>query len=145
MNALGQVTTEQTRNGVETISTRNPSTGWLLGSSSTAHAEGDTLIQNWSYRFDEIGNLEVASRSDAPAADPLTRHSPYDPLNRVRTAAFEIPSLGYDVTEGYDYDFLGNITAKAGNTTPVAPARPGPTLSAPSAGVRPSSTIPTAT
>ena len=33
MNPLGEVTDEQMRNGVETQSTRNPLTGWLLGTS----------------------------------------------------------------------------------------------------------------
>ena len=73
MNALGQVTDEQMRNGVETVSNRNPLTGWLLGSTATAHADHDNLIQNWSYGFDEIGNLLTRNRADAVNRRALVR------------------------------------------------------------------------
>jgi hypothetical protein len=36
MNAAGQVVDEQTLNGVETVSTRNPSTGWLMDATTTS-------------------------------------------------------------------------------------------------------------
>ncbi len=74
----GQVTSEYTRNGVETTSIRNQATGWLRGSSSVAHADGDTLIQNWSYRFDEVGNLRSRSRSDAVNGAPSHEAFTYD-------------------------------------------------------------------
>ncbi len=44
-NALGQVKDEQMRNGVETVATRNESTGWLMATTSTAHADGDRLFR----------------------------------------------------------------------------------------------------
>src|SRR5207249_4295031 len=44
VNALGQVTSEYTRNGVETIDARNPLTGWLMDSHSQAHADNENLI-----------------------------------------------------------------------------------------------------
>jgi hypothetical protein len=65
MNALGQVTREITKNGVETTWQRNSSVGWLLGSTSTAHADGNKVIQKWGYGFDEAGNLLKRSRADA--------------------------------------------------------------------------------
>ena len=41
MHALGHVTREFTRNGVETVSDPNPATGWLMGRTSTAHVNDD--------------------------------------------------------------------------------------------------------
>jgi hypothetical protein len=46
VDAFGQVTEQYTSNGVQTISNRLPATGWLVSSASTAHADGDKLIQS---------------------------------------------------------------------------------------------------
>src|SRR5262249_18587528 len=118
MNALGQVTDEQMRNGVETVANRNPQTGWLLGSTSTAHSDGNTVIQDWSYGFDEMGNLRARGRSDAVNDAASTEAFTYDPLNRVTTSEVTVPGKGYDVTDTYAYDTagLGNLTQKAGKT-----------------------------
>jgi RHS repeat-associated protein len=145
MNAAGQVTRESTRNGVETASYRNPATGWLLGRWSTAHADADTLIQNWLARFDEAGNLRARLRSDRIADFDSTESFDYDPLDRLITSVsgpvnvglqqllpgggtiggvvFHPPSVpGFGdptsplLTEGFFYDDLGNITSKGGNT-----------------------------
>src|SRR6185295_14940528 len=59
MDATGQVTDEVMRNGVETQSTRNDSTGWLLKRTTLAHADyafGTDTIQNYAYAFDVAGN-----------------------------------------------------------------------------------------
>ena len=40
----------------------------------------------------------------------------YDSLDRLKTAQLKIPSTGYDVTESYSYDGLGNLTQKGGKT-----------------------------
>ena len=112
MNALGQVTKERTANGVETISTRNASTGWLMGSSATAHGDGNKLIQNWQYQFDVYGNLAWRGRSDEVAAAPSEETFTYDELHRLKTSQVSIPSQNYVATETFFYDSLGNLTAK---------------------------------
>ena len=81
-NALGQVLDEQTRNGVQTMTTRNPAMGWELGSVSTAHNAGQAVIQNWSYTYDEAGNLRTRVRADAVSPGPTTESFGYDALNR---------------------------------------------------------------
>jgi RHS repeat-associated protein len=115
-NAAGQVTDEQTRNGVETQSTRNPSTGWLLGSTSTSHAQNDTVIQSWTNTFDEVGNLRSRARS-APAymADSVETFG-YDFLDRLTSSEVKIASVGYNVTDNFAYDNIGNLTQKGGQT-----------------------------
>jgi RHS repeat-associated protein len=117
MNAMGQVTAEKTRNGVDTYSTRNPSTGWLMGSLSTSHAENGKVIQNWEYRYDEVGNLRWRGRADAVNIDPSTEIFAYDKLDRLLSSQVIVPSQGlqgYDHTEPFVYDDLGNLTSKAG-------------------------------
>jgi RHS repeat-associated protein len=110
MNALGQVTHESTRSRVETVATRNPATGWLMASSSTAHGNGDELIQSWAYHYDEAGNLLGRDRSDG-ATPTSTETFSYDVLDRLATSQMSAPS---NSTESYDYDLLGNIRHKAG-------------------------------
>ena len=84
MNAMGQVTDEQMRNGVETESIRNPLTGWLLRSKATAHSDQNNVIQNWSYSFDELGNLLTRNRFDNVNAATSSETFGYDLTNRVR-------------------------------------------------------------
>jgi RHS repeat-associated protein len=110
MNALGQVTDEQMRNGVETISNRNPLTGWLLGSTATAHADQESAIQNWSYGFDEKGNLLSRSRTDVGSGTPATETFAYDLTDRLTSSV--ITTSAGSRTEGYAYDVLGNLTQK---------------------------------
>jgi RHS repeat-associated protein len=113
-DASGQVTSEYTRNGVETTATRSQATGWLLGSQSVAHADGDTLIQNWTYSFDEVGNLRHRSRADAVNGAPSSETFTYDQLNRLRTSAVTVGSDTYNDT--YDIDLFGNIMTKGGQS-----------------------------
>ena len=119
MNAAGQVTDEQLRNGVETQSVLNDATGWLLGRTSTAHGDGETVIQQWANAFDEAGNLRGRQRTDDVNAADSTETFGYDPLDRLTSSQVQIPSFqlqGYDVTENYAFDPLGNLTTKAGKT-----------------------------
>ena len=111
MNAAGQVTREQTRNGVETVVQRNPLTGWTLGSTSTSHAQEDQVIQDWRYGFDEMGNLKKRIRQDHVNARDTTELFDYDALDRLTGSTLE---AGTTTSEGYDYDALGNFTTKAG-------------------------------
>jgi len=119
MNALGQVTDQQTLNGVETVTTPNPSTGWMMGSTSTAHADGETVIQNWSTTYDEAGDLLTRSRTDAVSGAPSNETFGYDLLNRLTSSEVKIPTLtpAYDHQESYVYDTLGlgNLSTKNGS------------------------------
>jgi RHS repeat-associated protein len=115
VNVLGQVTDEQMRNGVETVSNRNALTGWLLSSTATAHADHDNVIQNQSYGFDEIGNLLTRSRTDAASGAPSSETFGYDLTNRL-TAAVTASSGGTrNDSYGYDTQSLGNLTLKGNN------------------------------
>jgi RHS repeat-associated protein len=112
MNAAGQVTDEVTRNGVETARDHNGATGWLRGSSSTAHADGDKLIQSWSYQYNEMGNLTRRQRNDQVNVAPSDESFTYDALDRLKSAETKITAQSYDVTEAYDYYDNGNIFHK---------------------------------
>jgi len=120
MNALGQVTGEQTRNGVETVLGRNPATGWLQRTTSSSVAVGGPTIQDWTYRYDEAGNLRKRLRADQ--VNPVTTEETfdYDKLDRILSAETKTTggATAYDVTETYGYDTagLGNLTVKGGKT-----------------------------
>jgi RHS repeat-associated protein len=114
-NALGQVTNEYTRNGVATVKTRNPSTGWLLGSTSTAQANNNQVIQGWTYVYDEAGDLTFRERLDQVSATNTNEFFGYDALNRLTTAV-TVTGQGYEDSESYAYDLIGNMTTKGTNT-----------------------------
>jgi RHS repeat-associated protein len=115
MNAAGQVTDEVLGNGVETASVRNDATGWLLGRTSTAHADGDNLVQKWAYAFDEAGNLRARQRADSTNAVAASETFGYDSLDRLLSADVKTPAQGYS-PESYTYDDLGNLQTKAGKS-----------------------------
>ncbi len=117
VNGLGQVTDEQMVNGVETVTNPNPVTGWLMASSSTAHSDGNTLIQNWTNTYDEAGNLRTRTRSDAVNDAPSLETFDYDTLNRLLSSRVQLSTLtpsAYDHSDSYGYDALGNRTTKNG-------------------------------
>ncbi|MEO8899917.1 MAG: RHS repeat-associated core domain-containing protein [Polyangiaceae bacterium] len=116
MNAAGQVTDEILRNGVETESVRNNATGWLLGRKSTAHADGETVIQDFAHAFDEAGNLRARQRTDGVNAADSSETFGYDALDRLLTTDVQIAAQGYHAVESYTYDALGNLQTKAGKT-----------------------------
>jgi RHS repeat-associated protein len=118
MNAAGQVTDEQTRNGVETVSTRNPSTGWLLGQTVTSHADDENVVQDLKLKFDEAGNLRTRMRSEPRDMADSTETFGYDLLDRLTSAEVKVPTEGYDDPESFAYDTLGigNLTQKSGKT-----------------------------
>jgi RHS repeat-associated protein len=113
-DALGRVTTEYTRNGVETTSIRNQATGWLMASHSNAHADGDALIQNWGYQFDEVGNLKRRIRADAVNGPASDESFTYDSLNRLQTSTTNVGSSTYNDT--FNYDAIGNLRLKDGKS-----------------------------
>jgi RHS repeat-associated protein len=109
-NAAGRVIAEHTGNAVDTTSTLNPVTGWLLGRQTVAHAEGEAPIQSWAYRFDEAGNLRRRMRAGAGAAAAGDETFTYDSLDRLVGVQATAPGRR---AETFSYDALGNITSKA--------------------------------
>jgi RHS repeat-associated protein len=126
MNVLGQVTDEVMRNGVQTVSTRNALTGWLLGSTATAHADNDNIIHGFSYGFDRIGNLLTRARGDTVNGVTSTETFTYDLTNRL-TASRITTSGGYIRDESYGYDSLelGNLVHKTGSNYTYAGCQAG--------------------
>jgi RHS repeat-associated protein len=115
----GQVVDEQTLNGVETISQRNPSAGWLLSQTVTAHADGENVIQDLKFKFDESGNLLKRMRSEPRDMADSTEIFEYDSLDRLTSSRVDVPlANGYDVSEVFHYDDggLGNLTQKGGKS-----------------------------
>ena len=111
-NALGQLTDELTSNGVETVATRNPTRGWLLTTTSTAHLASDAVVQNWGFTYDEAGNLLTRNRNEAAGGPASTETFGYDPLNRLTSAETVVGADNYDKLESFGYDNLGNLTQK---------------------------------
>jgi RHS repeat-associated protein len=115
MNPSGQITREQTRNGVETVSRHTPS-GLLFARTAVSPADSNRTIQQVAYSYDEAGNLLGRSRADVASGDLLHLEDfTYDRLNRLRTARLAIPGRPV-LAEGFDYDHLGNMTMKTGRT-----------------------------
>ena len=117
LDAFGDVTDQQARNGVETVETRSHANGWLVGSVGTAHADGNKVIQSWTYTFDEVGNLISRFRDDQVADAIAAESFSYDPLNRV-TGAFVTVGTPTTVkaSSSYGYDGNGNLTQKDDKT-----------------------------
>jgi RHS repeat-associated protein len=116
VNALGQIVKETTRNGVETVSQRNPVTGWLMGATSTAYLDGSTLIQDRSYGYDEAGNLRARTRNEPLNGPAAAETFTYDAADRLTNAQTTIAANGYVASDAYGYDSIGNLTTKGGKT-----------------------------
>jgi len=116
VNAAGQVTDEILGNGVETVSTRNPVTGWLLDASATSQADSDNLIQGLSYKFDAFGNVLTRTRS-APRdmADSVETFG-YDLLDRLTSSSVTVGGVSTGTAETYTYDGIGNLKTKGSRT-----------------------------
>src|SRR5450432_3193713 len=69
----------------------------------------------WSITTSRVGDLLSRGRTDAVSGAPLTENFSYSLLNQLTTTAMTVPG-GQSVLETYDYDVLGNITVKSGQT-----------------------------
>src|ERR1019366_4667021 len=116
VNAAGPVTDEQSGNGVETVSTINPSTGWLLNQTVRSHADADNLIQGLNFKFDEAGNLLGRTRTEPRDMADSSEIFNYDQLDRLISSELKVPAQNYDATESFAFDSLGlgNLTQKDG-------------------------------
>jgi len=116
-DAFGKVTDEQAANRVENVQTRSRANGWLTRSAGTAHADGNKVIQDWTYTFDEVGNLLSRERADQVADSISSEVLSYDALNRViGTSVITGPPSNVRASSSYGYDGNGNLNQKDGKT-----------------------------
>ncbi|WP_445358897.1 RHS repeat-associated core domain-containing protein [Microbulbifer sp. ANSA005] len=107
MDARGNVTEYKTGNGVITYKHFEPATGRLLTQQAQASGiQGVTDVQDLSYHWDLLGNLEY--REDRSGDKNLREDFTYDGLNRLETAQIQ----GREALV-MRYDDLGNITYKS--------------------------------
>lgn len=104
-NAAGQLTKLVYGNGVVTDYSYNPQT-LRLSALSTQHTATSTVLQDFSYAFDPVGNVtEITDR-----AHTGSQSFAYDDLNRLTRAT------GAYGTLTYRYDAIGNMVEKEGIT-----------------------------
>jgi RHS repeat-associated protein len=113
-DAFGNVTRQHTRNGVDTSSSTNVATGWLMSSSTVSHVATDTLIQAAQYHYDQAGNLTFRSRATGLNADTWSESFQYDELNRVTQSNLSIVAQSYGAPKEFNYDAIGNLKHKDG-------------------------------
>lgn len=66
-----------------------------------------TTVQNFSYQYDNVGNISGI----VDAVGPMTQNFTYDSLNRISQAS------GTYGTNNYQYDSLGNFTLNSDNSS----------------------------
>ena len=112
MDAFGNVTEESFANGMETVRDYDPETGRLT-SIETGTSSTPKSIQDLLYAWNSNGTLDT--RTDqlgtATTADDRVDTFSYDPLDRLTSAASNLPSAT-NRTKSYDYDDFGNLTTK---------------------------------
>jgi len=102
-NARGQHIDEQYGNGLRTISGYDRIAGWL--DDRTTGRSGATSLQNFTYKWDAIGNL--SERRDV--YNNTTENFHYDDLDRLDRS-----TLNGTTNLVVGYDAIGNITSKTG-------------------------------
>ncbi len=104
MDERGNVTESRQGNGVVTTREYNPATGRL--EHQTASILGITQIQDLTYQWDNLGNLDW--RKDQSGGKDLFEDFEYDGLNRLKRA-----QVTGRTAQTLDYDGFGNITHKS--------------------------------
>ncbi|MEN3157341.1 FG-GAP-like repeat-containing protein [Alkalimonas sp. NCh-2] len=105
-DALGNITQDRLGDRINRTRQYDANTGLLTRIQTTA--SGQPQLQNWHYRWDELGNLEWRRDDTLGNKEDFT----YDTLNRVRTSRITSPKGNTNVTIAYNA--LGNITSKTG-------------------------------
>ncbi len=105
MDARGNVTHERSGNGVETFRSYFPKTGRL---SDIESYKGNTKLQDLTYHWDFLGNLQWREQYIAATNQTLRETFAYDGLNRLMKSVH--PNETMDLT----YDASGNIKSKTG-------------------------------
>ncbi|WP_237067297.1 RHS repeat-associated core domain-containing protein [Microbulbifer guangxiensis] len=104
MDERGNVTRSVQGNGVTTVREYAPATGRL--ERQTASVLGVSQVQDLSYEWDNLGNLE--SRHERSGNKDLFEDFDYDGLNRLRSA-----QVSGRVAQTVEYDGFGNIEYKS--------------------------------
>ncbi len=104
-NAKGQRLTEDFSNGLSTSTQYNIWTGRIEAIKTGAN---NALVQNLTFAFDSIGNLEARSDLNQNLAERFD----YDNINRLKTVF-----LNDNLTKQYNYDAIGNILSKSDYAT----------------------------
>lgn len=120
VNARGQLTHEQSKNGVNTVTNYNNAKGWLLKARSET-ITGD-LIQEANYSHDKLGNIltrQMSHRAQdglgllSQAIEQFNDSFTYDGLDRIRSNNFNNTYNGFSTNQTYQYNNIGNITYKS--------------------------------
>ncbi len=107
VDAEGMVTQETLGNGVITDRAYDPATALVDSIQTNA---GGTSIQNLSFAFDMLGNLQERNDLDRDRKEAFL----YDGLNRLTESKLTDTSTATTLnTTTYAYDALGNITNKS--------------------------------
>lgn len=102
VDEFGHTISESFGNGVSTTHTYDAVRGTLTGLQSTSNA---VQIQNWSYNYDAVGNMQFRTDSIVGYSENFT----YDNLNRLNT----VKNAAGVLQKSYAYDAIGNITNKS--------------------------------
>ncbi len=104
---------DQSFSGLETRRGFDPSTGWLTSLQAGESAFANSYIQNWTYAYDTIGNVE--QRHDWRSDGQYHEYAVYDSLNRLDLLSrYQGAALTPRGSEDYTYDAWGNLLNKPG-------------------------------
>ena len=107
-DAAGRLTQESFGNGLTTTHTYDPQHGYQLDI-KTGVGVGSTSIQNLSYRYDVLGNLQGRTVGLPELSRSYSESFTYDAYNRLT----EVTASGGPANKSYRYDILGNIKLKS--------------------------------
>ncbi|MCI0504764.1 MAG: hypothetical protein L0Z73_01500 [Gammaproteobacteria bacterium] len=110
VNASGKVTNETLGNGVSSAYIYDDMWGYLTDIS----AGSGTTLQSSKFIYDRLGNLEKRLFSSRSGINPdVSETFTYDSLNRLRSATTSGPFVPSPLTKTYNFNAIGNITAKS--------------------------------
>jgi RHS repeat-associated protein len=84
-------------------------------------------MQDWSFTYDEAGNLRTRARSTPTELADSIETFGYDSLDRLTTTGTNYPSAPWlNGTDSYEYNYSGNITKKNGDPYTYGNCNAGP-------------------
>ncbi|MCF6264533.1 MAG: putative Ig domain-containing protein [Xanthomonadales bacterium] len=111
MSAYGVATEVLLGNGVTAWANYDDRNGRLLNQSASDN--GTNIIQNISYQFDTLGNLETRHDTSLNAAVNMYEAFSYDNLNRLLAVNLTANNATPLTTHSLTYDETGNILSKS--------------------------------
>jgi len=119
----GRLTHFRSGNNVETTYTYYPWSSSQGGRLQTlVTASGSTLLQNFAYGYDVVGNL--TSLTDYLNNNEVLQFT-YDALDRLDSVATIAGTQAYSVNVDYQYDRFGNLLQGESGTLQYGPGNPG--------------------